>query len=106
MRVTTMLNALAKAADRAGWYRQAVLGCAEDQLAEICRRAKKHQDWTDKLHARLAARLAGECVWEYTEPYWWTECGSTSWPIECNRKPAEWRYCPFCGRRIVVKEDA
>ena len=58
-----------------------------------------------KFHARLANQL-GECEWEYTEPYWWTECGSTSWPIECNRKPAEWRYCPFCGRRIVVKEDA
>ena len=44
------------------------------------------------------------CYWERTgdpdhERPWKGQCGGEAWEISFS-----WEYCPFCGRRIYIRE--
>jgi len=42
------------------------------------------------------------CHWTKRDDLWYTECGH-EW-VELQESPVTFQYCPFCAKRLIVKE--
>lgn len=61
------------------------------------------------MNAQINARLRGRaCVWTETDdangdPVWDTGCGQSQIFSEGTPESNEYKFCPYCGKKLVVK---
>lgn len=66
---------------------------------------REQLEMTAEINERIRKR--GECVWtnpEYSEDYWWTQCGQKHIPSDGNPVTDEGKnWCAYCGGKLVTK---